>query len=94
MMCSLACLGVQKMDKTNPSPGGIGLLGIDSTPWGCQKNSLQSWGSPDACGELPGFYAKEAGCEQEFIVSNCFTLASMSQTFPGSILKELNLHSL
>lgn len=56
-----------------------------------QEGCHAELGVPDACGELPGLYAREAGCEQEFIVSNCFTLASMSQAFPGKHLKRFKL---
>lgn len=84
MTCSLACLGEQKMDRTNPTSGmSCATWNRLSTPWGCWRDPMQSWGSPDASEELPGFCAREAGCERQFLVSNRFTLASMSQDFPG-----------
>lgn len=80
------------MDKTNPSPGSSCVTWNRlSTLWGCWKDPLQSWGSPDACGELPGLYGREAGCEWEFTVSNCLTLASMSQAFPGKNFERVTL---
>lgn len=88
MTHSLACLGVQKMDKTNPT-SEISCVTWNklSTPWECQREPMQSWGAPDACGELPGICVREAGYEQELIVSNCFALARMSQTLPGEHFK-------
>lgn len=68
------------------------LLGIDSAhPGEARRTPWRTGGLQMPVGSSLLLSAGEAGCEREIMVSNCFTLASMCQDFPGKHFERFKL---